>query len=84
MEPLTITEKPIHKSTFIGSLHLQEFKQLLESKDVQAKFVGSGVLSCNRTVKLKKAEDGTIQLSGRIGPDYFRVRDELYKKHAIV
>ncbi len=71
-----------HDTVFVGDVRLPEFKKLLNEAGMDADF-SRGQLICNDRICVKKDKDGWI-IDGPLCPDYYKVRDLLYKQFATV
>ena len=71
----------------VGHIALKDFKQKLSLAGIPAEFRGTGKLVAGAvTVQAKekgkeKEKGGKITLSGKLGKDYFRVREQLYQQY---
>ncbi|KAJ3290511.1 cleavage and polyadenylation specificity factor subunit 2 [Rhizoclosmatium sp. JEL0117] len=72
-----------HRPVIVGDVKLSEFRKLLVSKGFETEFV-SGVLVVNRSIMVRKSQQGRLVLEGSLSPDYYAVRKLLYAEHAIL
>ncbi|KAI8820645.1 beta-lactamase-like protein [Fimicolochytrium jonesii] len=80
-----------HRPVIVGDVKLSEFRRLLQNEGLSTEFV-SGVLMVRSAGKEKDADPvivsramaGRLALEGSIGELYYRVRDLLYKQHALL
>ncbi|KAJ3006999.1 UNVERIFIED_CONTAM: cleavage and polyadenylation specificity factor subunit 2 [Siphonaria sp. JEL0065] len=72
-----------HKPVIVGDLKLSEFRKVLVSKGFETEFV-AGVLVVNRSIMIRKSQQGKLVLEGSLSPDYYACRKLLYLEHAVL
>ncbi|KAJ1658834.1 hypothetical protein IWQ61_001983 [Dispira simplex] len=75
--------RPWHRPVFIGNAKLTVIRRLLEREGYTTDFREEGVLVCNNKVAIRKTEGGRFLLEGVFCPEYYRVRDIVYRQHAM-
>uniref|UniRef100_A0A0A9YR18 Cleavage and polyadenylation specificity factor subunit 2 n=1 Tax=Lygus hesperus TaxID=30085 RepID=A0A0A9YR18_LYGHE len=84
LEPIPLTEVNPHDSVFINELKLSDLKQILTKHGIDSEFSGGVLWCCNRTIAVKRQESRKVSLEGWISDNYYKVRDILYNRYAIV
>ncbi|KAI8618137.1 beta-lactamase-like protein [Chytriomyces sp. MP71] len=72
-----------YKPVLVGDVKLSEFRKVLVSKGFETEFV-AGVLVVNRSIMIRKSQQGKLVLEGSMSPDYYACRKLLYAQHAIL
>ncbi|KAI9345550.1 beta-lactamase-like protein [Obelidium mucronatum] len=72
-----------HRPVIVGDLKLSEFRKVLVSKGFETEFV-AGVLVVNRSIMIRKSQQGKLVLEGSLSSDYYACRKLLYLEHAIL
>ncbi|KAF6213184.1 hypothetical protein GE061_010900 [Apolygus lucorum] len=84
LEPIPLTDVNPHDSVFINELKLSDLKQILTKHGIDSEFSGGVLWCCNRTIAVKRQESRKVSLEGWISDNYYKVRDILYSRYAIV
>ncbi|GAQ90662.1 Cleavage and polyadenylation specificity factor 2 [Klebsormidium nitens] len=82
--PLRGGDAPGHKAVLVGEVKLSDFRQVLASAGVPARFA-DGALHCGKHVVVRKvAQQQQLVIEGALSEDYYKVRDLLYSQFYIV
>ncbi|CAB0016650.1 unnamed protein product [Nesidiocoris tenuis] len=84
LEPVALTDVNPHDSVFINELKLSDLKQILTKAGIDSEFAGGVLWCCDRTIAVKRQESRRVSLEGWISDNYYKVRDILYSRYAIV
>lgn len=84
LEPIPLTDVNPHDSVFINELKLSDLKQILTKHGIDSEFAGGVLWCCGRTIAVKRQESRKVSLEGWISDNYYKIRDILYGRYAIV
>ncbi|KAJ3333899.1 cleavage and polyadenylation specificity factor subunit 2, partial [Blyttiomyces sp. JEL0837] len=83
LDILPSEHRPAHQPVIVGDLKLSEFRRKLVNNGFEAEFT-SGVLIVNKTIMVRRSQQGRLVLDGTLTSDYFKVRSLMYQELAVL